>query len=70
MNYSNILALLVKLRLACNHPYLVAFESDNSEDLLAKELTKADDQDGVNDLISMMGKMDVKSNFCTICLQP
>ncbi|TPX46100.1 hypothetical protein SeMB42_g03822 [Synchytrium endobioticum] len=69
-NYSNILALLVKLRLSCNHPYLVAFESDNSEDALAKELKKSDDDVHLDDLASMMEKMDVKSNLCTICQEP
>ncbi|TPX30674.1 hypothetical protein SmJEL517_g05813 [Synchytrium microbalum] len=73
VNASNVLAMLLRLRLCCNHPYLVAYEPDNSEDVLATEMKRDgnnDDEADVDGLVNMLGNMDVKTNQCSICLDP
>lgn len=67
-NYANILVLLLRLRQACDHPFLL--KEDNQENLtdpgsieMAKQLPR-------DTLINLLQKLDARHPICLICEEP
>ena len=67
LSYTNVLTLLLKLRQACNHPYLVNFSTVEEAELPKN----AQDQQEGDSLSSLMSSLTVaSSNLCSLCQEP
>jgi SNF2 family DNA or RNA helicase len=61
LSYSNMLTLILRLRQACDHPYLVSFDPASVQESIKEEVTDPDD------LAIVMSSLTMDTNYCKIC---
>ncbi|KAJ3224554.1 hypothetical protein HK099_008235 [Clydaea vesicula] len=63
-NVTNFLTLLLRLRQACNHPFLVGYNLTSNDEIVQTQ----PENDELSDLAAMVGSLNIEKSNCSICL--
>ena len=67
-SYTSVLVLLLRLRQACNHPYLISKDYVCDKEAVDPQAAKGRDLDDADDLADVFGQMGVSSGRkCQMC---